>query len=336
MSDSKKRLNVSLSAVWCSYSERELIWVSRLVHSDGSYMTATSESMPARCSVHEIKLMANTMRHEIIQMLTRAGSGHPGGSLSAVDVIATLYFSGLMNYDENDPTWEGRDFFILSKGHAAPALYAAIHQLGWVSDEDIDSLRTLGSKLQGHPDSKVTPGVEVCTGSLGQGLSVGAGAALGFKLDAKRAKCDPRRVFVMTGDGELQEGQNWEAIMFAAQHHLDNLILYCDINNLQIDGRVTDVNSLGNLSAELCDFGWYVQEIDGNDVTAIENATRAALAYGGKPCAILCDTVKGKGVSFMEDAVGWHGSAPSQEQAAIALADLDRERQELESEDTCG
>ena len=283
-------------------------------------------------SVLEIELVANAMRHDIIRMLEAAKSGHPGGSLSATDIMATLYFSGEMDYDRENPDDHSRDRFFLSKGHAAPALYAAFHQLGWVADEDLPTLRHLGSKLQGHPDCHALRGLEVCSGSLGQGLSISAGVALGLKLDdAPEAR---RRVFCVLGDGEMQEGSNWEAMMFAAHHGLDNLVAFLDLNNLQIDGHVTDVCSLGDIDAKFAAYGWGVRRVCGHDVAALLDALRWAKGNLGSGCptAILCETVKGKGVSFMEDACGWHGVAPSADEAAAAIAELDAARAELEKE----
>ena len=297
-------------------------------------MAKTCESRAPHCSTHEIELVANAVRHDVIQMLTEAGSGHPGGSLSATDILSVLYFSGLMDYDPKDPSWPGRDFLILSKGHAAPALYGVFHQLGWITDDEMLSIRKLGSKLQGHPDSKRCPGVEVCSGSLGQGLSVSCGAALGFRLDAQKKGAPLRHAFVITGDGELQEGQNWEAAMFAAHRKLGNLTCYVDLNYLQIDGKVTDVCSLGDVAAKFRAFGWHVQEIDGHDIQAIEDATAEALVHAEQPSVIICHTVKGKGVSYMENKVNWHGNAPSAEQGAEALAELEAARAELLKEDS--
>jgi transketolase len=280
----------------------------------------------------EIKLIANSMRHDIITELEASQSGHPGGSLSAADIMATLCFSGLMHYDPKNPDDHSQDHFILSKGHAAPVLYATFHQLGWLDDADMLTLRQLGSKLQGHPDAHACPGVEACSGSLGQGLSVSAGIALGLKMDAERDGSAARRVFCLLGDGEMQEGSNWEAMMFAAHHKLDNLVAFLDLNNLQIDGHVTDVCSLGDIDAKFASFGWYVQRVDGHDVDAIEQATKAALAHTGCPSVVICKTIKGKGVSFMEDKQGWHGVAPDADQAAEAIAELDAQRAELEKE----
>jgi len=292
-------------------------------------MTKECESRAPHCSTHEIELVANAVRHDIVQMLTEAGSGHPGGSLSATDILSVLYFSGLMNYDPKDPKWDGRDFFILSKGHAAPALYGIIHQLGWITDDEMLSIRKLGSILQGHPDSKLCPGIEVCTGSLGQGMSVASGAALGFRLDAEKKGAPLRHVFALTGDGELQEGQNWEAAMFAAHRKLGNLCVFVDLNGLQIDGPVDAVCTLGDVPAKFRAFGWHVQEADGHDIEALEAAVKNALAVEDQPSVIICHTIKGKGVSYMENQVGWHGNAPSAEQGAQALAELEAARAEL-------
>ena len=283
------------------------------------------EGQARAASAHEVRLIANDLRHDIIRMLEASESGHPGGSLSSADIMAELWFGGEMGYDPSDPTWEGRDRFVLSKGHVAPVLYAVFRRLGWLEDADIMSLRRLGSRCQGHPDNKVCPGVEVCAGSLGQGLSVASGLALGLGGTG-------RRVYVLCGDGEMQEGSNWEALMFAAHRRLDNLTMLLDLNNLQIDGHVTDVCSLGDIEAKLAAFGWNVQVIDGHDVRAVRLALAKAKDVKGQPQAIVCTTVKGKGVSFMEDKAAWHGTAPSHEQAVQALAELDAERARLTRE----
>ncbi|MEY8437292.1 transketolase [Atopobiaceae bacterium 24-176] len=279
-----------------------------------------------------LELAANDLRHDIIAMLAKSRSGHPGGSLSAADIMAALFFSGVMDYNASDPNDHSRDRFFLSKGHAAPVLYAVYHRLGWLDDEDLMTLRQLGSKLQGHPDSHACPGVEVCSGSLGQGLSVSAGCALGLKLDAEAAGTAPQQVFCLLGDGELQEGSNWEALMFAAHRGLDNLCAIVDLNNLQIDGHVTDVCSLGDIDAKLAAFGWSVTRVNGHDMAAVTDALAAAKAAAGAPQAIVCETIKGKGVSFMEDQASWHGNAPSAEQAAAAIAELDAARALIEKE----
>lgn len=295
-------------------------------------MSTTYEVPVQTRSAKELKLIANDLRRDIITMLEKSKSGHPGGSLSSAEIISVLYFSGLMRYDADKPENPFIDHFVLSKGHAAPVLYAAFHQLGWISDEDILTLRQLGSKLQGHPDCHCCPGLEVCTGSLGQGLSIAAGIALGLKKDAAAAGTEPNRVFVLLGDGEMQEGSNWESIMFAANQGLDNMIAFLDKNRLQIDGPVDEVNSLGDIQAKFASFGWDVMTVDGHDVSALTEATSAAIEHTGAPTVIVCDTVKGKGVSFMENQVGWHGSAPNAEQAAQALAEIAAKRAEIEKE----
>ena len=274
-------------------------------------------------SVEEIEARANNMRKNIIKMLKEAGSGHPGGSLSAADIVASLYFGGVMNYSEADPQHPERDYFILSKGHAAPVLYAALAELGYVPEDELLTLRKLHSRLQGHPDSKKLPGVEVSTGSLGQGLSIAAGVALGVRIDQQRDGGPKRRVFTLLGDGEVEEGQVWEAAMFAAHYHLDNLVAIVDNNNLQIDGDVRDVAGLDNISSKFKSFGWQTIEVDGHDVGAVVTALKTATLLDGSPVCIVAHTVKGKGVSFMENQAGWHGKAPNEEQAKEALAELE-------------
>lgn len=274
-------------------------------------------------SVDKIEARANNMRKNIIKMLKEAGSGHPGGSLSAADIVASLYFGGVMNYSEADPQHPERDYFILSKGHAAPVLYAALAELGYVPEDELLTLRKLHSRLQGHPDSKKLPGVEVSTGSLGQGLSIAAGVALGVRIDQQRDGGPKRRVFTLLGDGEIEEGQVWEAAMFAAHYHLDNLVAIVDNNNLQIDGDVRDVAGLDNISSKFKSFGWQTIEVNGHDVGAVVTALKTATLLDGSPVCIVAHTVKGKGVSFMENQAGWHGKAPNEEQAKEALAELE-------------
>ena len=267
----------------------------------------------------ELERRANEMRRDIVSMIAEAGSGHPGGSLSCADILAALYFGGVLEHDPLNPQWEGRDRFILAKGHAAPALYAVLAQAGYFPREELATLRKLGSRLQGHPDSNQVPGVEVSTGSLGQGLSVAAGAAAGLKLDGA-----PQTVFALLGDGECQEGQVWEAAMFAAHRKLDNLVAIVDRNGLQIDGRTCDVCDPGDLGAKFAAFGWDVDEVDGHDLDALVAVLGAAKAgRDGRPHAVIARTVKGKGVPFMENEAGWHGKAPNAEQAAEALAALE-------------
>ncbi len=275
--------------------------------------------------VARVRAAATQMRRDIVTMLHEAGSGHPGGSLSAADFVATLYFGGTLRHDPANPADPERDRFVLSKGHAAPALYAVLAQDGYFPREWLPTLRKLGSHLQGHPDMNKCPGVEVSTGSLGQGLSIGAGMAMGLLADAAKADADPRRVFVLMGDGELQEGQVWEAAMFAAHRKLTNLVAVVDNNNLQIDGHLADVVDLGDIAAKFAAFGWRVIEVsDGNDVEECQAALECACANASEaPVAIVLHTVKGKGVSFMEDQAGWHGKAPNAEELAQALAEID-------------
>ena len=267
----------------------------------------------------ELERRANDMRADIVRMIAEAGSGHPGGSLSCADILAALYFGGVLEHDPENPEWEGRDRFILAKGHAAPALDAALAQAGYIPREELATLRKLGSRLQGHPDSNQVPGVEVSTGSLGQGLSIAAGAAAGLRLDGA-----PQTVFALLGDGECQEGQVWEAAMFAAHRKLDNLVAIVDRNGLQIDGRTCDVCDPGDLGSKFAAFGWDVDEVDGHDLDALVAVLGAAKAgRDGRPHAVIARTVKGKGVPFMENEAGWHGKAPNAEQAAEALAALE-------------
>lgn len=271
---------------------------------------------------------AAQMRIDIVKMLSSAGSGHPGGSLSAADIVAVLYFGGVMNYDPQadlqglETPW--RDRFILSKGHAAPVQYAALARAGYFNVREFDSLRQLGAMLQGHPDASKCPGVEVSTGSLGQGLSIAAGLAQGLALKKQKGKCgqNPPQVYVLLGDGELQEGQNWEAALYAAHYKLDNVTAIVDRNMLQIDGNTEEVMTLGDAAAKFEAFGWEAVTINGHDLDEIYEALTRKRA-SGKPYAIIADTIKGKGVSFMEDVAGWHGVAPCAEQSASACAELE-------------
>lgn len=267
------------------------------------------------------KQKANAMRKDIIEMIHEAGSGHPGGSLSCTDILAALYFGDVMTYDPAHPASDARDRFILAKGHAAPALYAALAEAGFFPKDELKTLRKLGSRLQGHPDSKLLPGVEVSTGSLGQGLSVAAGLAAGLRL-----KGGDQKVYTVLGDGECEEGQVWEAANFAAAEALGNLVAIVDSNGLQIDGQLCDVCSAGELDEKFAAFGWEVHHVDGHDIAALI-ALFASLPCNstGKPQAIIAKTVKGKGVSFMENQVGWHGKAPDAEQTKQALAELESE-----------
>lgn len=265
---------------------------------------------------NRLESISRELRRDIVRMIGLAGSGHPGGSLSCVEILTCLYFYK-MNHRPEDPKWPLRDRFVLSKGHAAPALYAVLARCGYFHREELWNLRRLGSMLQGHPDRLRTPGVEISTGSLGQGLSAACGMALGLRMDGF-----PSRVYALIGDGESQEGGIWEAAMLAAHHRLDNLVAFLDNNGLQIDGRCCEVVSLGDLAAKWRSFGWEVQEVDGHDVLEICRAldrTDEALA----PCMIIAHTVKGKGVSFMEDNVDFHGKAPTREEMERALKELE-------------
>lgn len=266
----------------------------------------------------QLEEKARELRCDIVSMIAQAGSGHPGGSLSCADILTALYFGGVMEHRADDPAWEGRDRFILAKGHAAPALYAALAHAGYFPREELATLRKLGSRLQGHPDSNQVPGVEVSTGSLGQGLSIAAGAAAGLKLQDGQ-----QTMFALLGDGECQEGQVWEAAMFAAHQGLDNLVAIIDRNCLQIDGNTADVCDPGDVAAKFAAFGWDACEVDGHDIAALVDVLSQAKAdRSGKPHAVIARTVKGKGVSFMEGQAGWHGKAPNAEQLQEALAEL--------------
>ncbi len=279
----------------------------------------TETTKVAAKTVTELKLCANEMRKDIVAMIAQAGSGHPGGSLSCADILTALYFGGVLTYDAENPQMEGRDRFVMAKGHAAPALYAALAHAGYFPREELMSLRKLGSRLQGHPDMNLVPGVEVSTGSLGQGLSVCAGMCCGLRLQNSNA-----HVFTILGDGETQEGQVWEAAMFAAHQKLDHLVAIIDHNHLQIDGNIETVCSPEDLCAKFAAFGWDVHTVDGHDIAALIEVLCAVKAdHSEKPHVIVAETIKGKGVSFMENQAGWHGSAPNAEQAAQALKELE-------------
>jgi transketolase len=260
---------------------------------------------------------AKLVRIEILKMLTIAGSGHTGGSLSAADIVTALYFSK-MRHKPADPGWRERDRFILSKGHAAPLLYAVLAMAGYFDKSALKTLRKLGSPLQGHPCSRVLPGVEISTGSLGQGLSVSNGMAIGLKMDNLGS-----RVYCLLGDGEIQEGQVWEAAMTAAHYKLDNLCAIVDQNGLQIDGPVSKVKSIEPVASKWAAFGWNVIDIDGHDIREILDALDDAETVKGKPSVILAHTVKGKGVSFFEGKVEYHGIAPTPEELEKALREME-------------
>lgn len=264
----------------------------------------------------ELKSTANEIRKGIVTAVHSAKSGHPGGSLSCADIMTYLYFEE-MNIDSANPKKEDRDRFVLSKGHCAPALYATLAQKGFFPKEELENLRHVGSFLQGHPDLKHTPGVDMSSGSLGQGFSTAVGMALAGKMDKKNY-----RVYALAGDGEIQEGQIWEAAMFAASRNLDNLVLIVDNNGLQIDGDIKDVCSPYPIDEKLKAFNFHVINIDGHDFDQIRKAMEEAKNTKGQPTAIIAKTVKGKGVSFMEGKAGWHGKAPNDEEFAIAMEDL--------------
>lgn len=261
---------------------------------------------------------AKNIRHLIIEMITSAKSGHPGGSLSAVEILVSLYFGGVLNYDPKNPLLESRDRFFLSKGHAAPVLYSTLAEAGYFDKSGLDTLRQLNSPFQGHPDMRKLPGIEASTGSLGQGLSISVGCALGLRL-----KCLKSHVFALLGDGELEEGQVWEAAMAASHFKLDNLTAIVDRNNLQIDGFTEEVMSLEPLADKWLSFGWNVLELSGHDFDQIVPALlNAKKRDDRKPLVIIAHTIKGKGVSFMENICDFHGKAPSEDQAKIAYSEL--------------
>ena len=273
-----------------------------------------------------LRITACKVRMGIIEGVFHAKSGHPGGSLSAADVLTYLYFKR-MRVDPSNPQWMERDRFVLSKGHAAPALYAVLAHKGFFPVEELQTLRHVGSRLQGHPNMNSVPGVDMSTGSLGQGVSTACGMAIGSKK-----KNLPGRVYTLLGDGEIEEGQVWEAFMFANYYKLDNLVVMIDNNNLQIDGPITDVMSPYPIGEKLAAFGFFVQEIDGHDFQAIETALDRAEAEKGRPSAIVLKTVKGKGVSFMENEVDWHGKGPNEAEYHTAMDELTAALREMEAE----
>jgi transketolase len=280
-------------------------------------------------SVEDIEAVAKRTRRHIITMLAAAGSGHPGGSLSAVEILSALYFR-ILRHDPAAPLWPDRDRFILSKGHAVPVLYAVLAECGYFPEEELMTLRKLGSRLQGHAFAyfppgteglcapiQSPPGIEMCAGSLGQGLSYSIGQALAARLDGR-----DYRVYCLMGDGELDEGQVWEAAMAAAHYALDNLVAIIDRNRIQNDGFVDDIMRTDPLPAKWQSFGWHVIEVDGHNVSQLIDAFEAAKTVKGKPTVIVAHTIKGKGVSFMENTATWHGRAPTPEEAERALAEL--------------
>lgn len=268
-------------------------------------------------NINELKNHSNNIRKNIIKMVGTAGSGHPGGSLSIADILTVLYFEK-MNIDVKNPNYVDRDRFVLSKGHAAPALYAVLAERGYYSEEELLSLRKIGSKLQGHPDMKKVEGVDMSTGSLGQGLSAANGMAIAGKLNKK-----DYTVYTILGDGEIQEGQIWEAAMTSSHYKLDNVVAFVDFNGFQIDGSNEEVMNVSPIDKKFEAFGWYAQVVDGHNFEEIFKAIDKAKEVKGRPSVIIGKTIKGKGVSFMENNVAWHGSAPNSEQMKQALSELE-------------
>ena len=276
--------------------------------------------MNTNLNAAEMKGKTRKLRVDILKMICEAGSGHPGGSLSAIDILTVLY-NKVLSHDPKNPSWSGRDRFVLSKGHVCPALYAVLADCGYFDEKELITLRKYGSILQGHPDMHKTPGLEVSSGSLGQGLSISVGIAYAARMDGAGI-----RVYCLMGDGEMQEGQVWEAAMAAGHYKLDNLCGIVDKNGLQIDGKVENVMNIDPLTEKFLAFNWNAVETDGHDLKQIEDAFGKAKACKDKPTVIIAHTVKGKGVSFMENEAGWHGVAPNKEQLACALAELEEDR----------
>jgi transketolase len=265
----------------------------------------------------ELRATARRIRVHIIRMLAEAGSGHPGGSLSAVEIVTALYFS-VLRHRPGEPDWPGRDRFVISKGHGVPVVYAAMAEAGYIDAPELLTLRRIDGRLQGHPDRVRLPGIEAATGSLGQGLSVAIGMALASRMDG-----DPYRVYCLLGDGECQAGQVWEAAMTAGKYGLDGLTAIVDYNKVQLDGPVADIMDLEPLREKWESFNWAAQIIEGNDLAAVLAALGTAIATRGRPSVIIAHTVKGKGVSFMQNTYQWHGKAPSREEAARAIAEIE-------------
>ncbi|MEM3422533.1 MAG: transketolase [Candidatus Bilamarchaeaceae archaeon] len=278
-------------------------------------------------SIKKLKLVANTIRQDVVKMLLEAGSGHTAGSLSLADIFAALYFN-VLYHDPENPQWEGRDRFVVSNGHIAPVLYAALANAGYFPKEELFTLRKLGSRLQGHPHRGSLPGIENSSGPLGQGLSQAVGMAIVAKTEKKKW-----RVYCLVSDGELQEGQTWEAVMLANKYRLGNLTVIVDRNNIQIDGYTEEVMPLEPLAEKFRAFGWNVIDIDGHNIKKIIDACEESKAVFEKPTAIIAHTVPGKPISFMEFLSEWHGKPPAKEQAAAALAELERERNMIMEEE---
>ena len=267
-------------------------------------------------NIQELEIKTKEIRRGIIEQIYSANSGHPGGSLSCADILTVLYFN-TMKIDEKNPRWEERDRFILSKGHSVPALYSALANRGFFSIEELKTLRKLNSNLQGHPDKNKVPGIDMTSGSLGQGLSIANGIALAGKLDKK-----DYRVYTLLGDGEIEEGQIWEAAMTSSKYSLDNLCVIVDNNNLQIDGTIGDVKGLGDIDNKFKSFGFEVIKIDGHNIEEIIKGFEVAKEIKGKPTCIIANTIKGKGISYMENLAMWHGKAPNEEQYLKAKEEL--------------
>jgi transketolase len=267
-------------------------------------------------NVEELQAIARTTRRQIVEMITAAKSGHPGGSLSAVEILVTLFFD-VLRHDPENPHWPDRDRFVLSKGHACPVLYSVMAQCGYTPAGELNTLRKLGSIYQGHPDVRFIPSLEASTGSLGQGLSLVIGMGLAARLDGR-----PSRSYVVLGDGEIQEGQIWEAAMFAPFHKLDNVVAIVDYNHIQLDGFVKDIMDVEPLAEKWKGFGWHTLSIDGHSIPALQAAFAEAAATKGKPTCVIANTVKGKGVSFMENNPKFHGVAPTQDEMQRALQEI--------------
>ncbi|MDD4504634.1 MAG: transketolase [Clostridiaceae bacterium] len=280
----------------------------------------------SKYDIKELKRYAAKVRKHIIDEVYSAASGHPGGSLSSTDILTALYFEE-MRVDPKQPLWEDRDRFVLSKGHCSPALYGILAEKGFFPKEDLLTFRKADSYLEGHPNMRSVPGVDMSTGSLGQGISAAVGMAMAGKLDKK-----DYRVYAILGDGELEEGQVWEASMAAAHYKLDNLTAFLDNNGLQIDGKITEVMSPEPVAGKFEAFGWNVLKVDGHDIEKIIETINQAKNTKGKPTIIIASTIKGKGVSFMENQASWHGTAPNKEQRDQAIAELDKALAELEVE----
>lgn len=276
-----------------------------------------SESNPYNLSIPELENKARKLRRHVINMISTAKSGHPGGSLSSAEIVTALYFN-IMSHKPSDPKWDGRDRFVLSKGHVAPILYAALAECGYFPLEELSTLRKVGSRLQGHTDRNLTPGVEMSAGSLGQGLSFGIGVSLALMLNATE-----QQVYVLLGDGECEEGQIWEAAMSAPHFRINNLTAIVDYNKIQLDGHCCDIMGLESLADKWKSFNWHVVEIDGHDFNQLLPALLVARNIKDKPVAIIAHTIKGKGVSFMENNVDYHGKAPGPEETAKALKELE-------------